>query len=147
MISLVETSHFDTKLFWYKSFQFKVKWLNCTKIFDQYNNNLCSLCVNKKNIFKGEYSLFFKPSVWNYLPFKQINMYQNDLYWKDFVSEWVTVNQIVPSQLQIIHVVRLFHVIKIHVIMLMCKGHFWYKTSYEEHSFDFFAWRVNYTHK
>ena len=57
MISLVETSRLDTKLFWYKSFQFKVKWLNCTKIFDQYNNNLYSLCVNKKNIL-GEYSLF-----------------------------------------------------------------------------------------
>ena len=37
---------------------------------------------------------------------------------------YYTVNQIVPSQLQIIHVVRLFQVIKIHVIMLMCKEHF-----------------------
>ena len=37
------------------------------------------VCVNKKYIL-GEYSLFFKPSLWNYLPLDWINLYRNELY-------------------------------------------------------------------
>ena len=36
-----------------------------------------SLRVNMKNIL-GEYSSFFKPSMWNYLHLNRINLYRND---------------------------------------------------------------------
>ena len=37
------------------------------------------VCVNKENIL-GEYSLFFKPSLWNHLQLDRINLYWNEFY-------------------------------------------------------------------
>ena len=59
-----------------KSFRYKLKQWNWSKLHEKFDHFRNSLRVNKKTIL-GEYSSFFKPSTWNYLHLNRIILYRS----------------------------------------------------------------------
>ena len=91
-----KTGRFDTKSFQYKSFWYKLKQWNCTKILF----TLSIVCEWTRKHF-GWISSFFKPSMWNYLHLEWINLYANDLYRDNIVSKRPVTLRATPPNVEL----------------------------------------------